>query len=189
MRVLAVRKNPDAGTTGPDDLRPFQTVGRAGLPGYSSMTRGHEPREDAFLADEIHGIDDLKHVLAQSDYVLDSVPHTAETRGLFGEEEFRSMKRGAFFMNVSRGASVKEEALISALKKGWIGGAGLDVFEKEPLPEGSELYRMQNVILTPHIAGASTIYWERVTAFFIENLRRFLEGRPLLNLVDKRAGY
>ncbi|MDI6807819.1 MAG: D-2-hydroxyacid dehydrogenase [Candidatus Eisenbacteria bacterium] len=190
MRVLAVRKTPDLHTDAEDSTRPFQTIGQSEtLQGQSLHRAGGQDQDTEALGDEVFGTARLKEVLARSDYVLVLVPHTAETRGMFGEKEFRSMKKGPFFINVSRGAAVKEEALVTALKKGWIGGAGLDVFEKEPLPEGSELYRLPNVILTPHVAGASPLYWERVTALFLENLKRFLGGRPLLNLVDKRAGY
>jgi D-2-hydroxyacid dehydrogenase (NADP+) len=190
MRVLAVKRTLGSGAGSNEPTKSFQTIGRPKcVQGKSSSLANENNREGELLADEIFGADGLKEVLPQCDYILVSIPHTAATRGMFGEKEFRSMRKGAFFMNVSRGAAVKEEALITALKKGWIGGAGLDVFEKEPLPETSELYRLPNVILTPHVAGASPLYWERVTALFLENLRRFLAGEPLLNLVDKKAGY
>jgi phosphoglycerate dehydrogenase-like enzyme len=84
---------------------------------------------------------------------------------------------------------VDEEALVQALKEGWIGGAGLDVFEREPLPEESELWDMENVILTPHVSGGTERYFERAVPIFCENLRRYLNGRPLLNVVDPRRGY
>lgn len=131
----------------------------------------------------------LPRLLAESDYVLLSVPLIGETHHLLGEAQLRGMKPTAYLVNISRGKVVDEAALARALREGWIAGAGLDVFEKEPLPAESPLWGMDNVILTPHIAGSHQRYNERATALFCENLRRYLDGRPLLNLVDKKRGY
>jgi phosphoglycerate dehydrogenase-like enzyme len=92
-------------------------------------------------------------------------------------------------VNVGRGAIVKEADLVRGLKKGWLAGAGLDVYEEEPLPDNSPLWNMENVILTPHVSGFTPHYDERATDIFAENLRRYLAGEPLLNLVDRQEGY
>jgi D-2-hydroxyacid dehydrogenase (NADP+) len=140
-------------------------------------------------ADEVLPPSDLPYLLSESDYVVLAVPLTQKTRHLISREELRAMKPTAVLINISRGAVVDEEALVRALKEGWIGGAGLDVFEREPLPEDSELWDMENVILTPHISGGTERYFERAVPIFCENLRRYLNGRPLLNVVDPRRGY
>lgn len=140
-------------------------------------------------ADEVLPPSDLPYLLSESDYVVLAVPLTQETRHLIGTEELRAMKPTAVLINISRGAVVDETALVLALKEGWIGGAGLDVFEREPLPEDSELWGMENVILTPHISGGTERYFQRAIPIFCENLRRYLEDRPLLNVVDPRRGY
>ncbi len=133
--------------------------------------------------------DGLPEVLRESDFVLVALPLTPETRGLIGEREFQMMKRTAVFMNIGRGPIVQEAALIRALREGWIAGAALDVFEREPLPSDSPLYDFENVIITPHVSGASPRYMDRAVPLFCENLRRYLRGEPLLNLVDKARGY
>ncbi|UCC72752.1 MAG: D-2-hydroxyacid dehydrogenase [Gemmatimonadota bacterium] len=132
---------------------------------------------------------DLTEVLAGSDYVVISVPHTRETDGLIGAAELAAMKEGAVLINVSRGRIVDEEALIEALRARSIRGAGLDVYRDEPLPEQSPLWELDNVCLTPHIGGVTPRFWKRETQLIIENTRRYLAGEPLLNVVDKKAGY
>ncbi|MFX1487009.1 MAG: D-2-hydroxyacid dehydrogenase [Promethearchaeota archaeon] len=134
-------------------------------------------------------LENLKELLAESDFVVLSPPLTKETEGMIGEAELRSMKKTGYLINVSRGKVVQEDKLIQALKEGWIAGAGLDVFETEPLPTSSELWKMKNVIITPHLAGATPLYLERLTDIFCENLRRFLKKDPLINVVDKSIGY
>ena len=101
----------------------------------------------------------------------------------------KEMKPSAFLINVGRGGIVDEQALVKALKKGWIAGAGLDVFETEPLSADSPLWQMDNVILTPHVSGFTPHYDERVVDLFAENLRRYLAGEPLLNPVSREEGY
>jgi len=132
---------------------------------------------------------DLNQLLAESDFVVLSLPLTEETKGMIGESELRNMKRTAYLINVSRGKIVQENKLIAALRKGWIKGAGLDTFESEPLPKNSELWDLQNVIITPHIAGQTPYYMERLTNIFCENLNRFIHKKPLINVVDKALGY
>ncbi len=99
------------------------------------------------------------------------------------------MKPSAIFVNVSRGRLVDEMALTSALEGGRLGGAALDVFEREPLPIDSPLWNMPNVLITPHTSGFRSDHWDAAVALFMKNLRRFESGEPLLNVVDKHAGY
>jgi len=131
----------------------------------------------------------LEELLADSDFVIIQVPLTKDTEGMFGEKELRRMKRTAYLVNASRGNIIKEDELIEALKKGWIAGAALDTFSMEPLPEDSPLWNMKNVIITPHVAGLTPRYMERLTDLFCDNLRRFMNDEPLINVVDKSRGY
>lgn len=127
----------------------------------------------------------LPELLHKSDFVLLSLPLTEETKHLIGEEELRMMKPNAYLINIARGALINENALIRALHEGWIAGAGLDVFETEPLPENSELYELSNVILTPHMAAHTTALFDRCVDVFCENLRRYMSDQPLLNVVNR----
>jgi phosphoglycerate dehydrogenase-like enzyme len=144
--------------------------------------------EDAHV-DLLYPIQMLKTMLAQCDYVVLAVPLTTETRKLIGEAELRAMKSHAYLVNVARGQIVDEKVLIRALKERWIGGAGIDVTEKEPLPSDSPLYTLPNIILTPHISGESIHYGKRLTALFADNLRRYRAGEPLRNRYDPVRGY
>ena len=139
--------------------------------------------------DELFPPSELLQMLPECDFVILAVPLSPETRGLIGETELKAMKPTAYIINTARGPVIKQDVLIQALKGGWIAGAALDVFEAEPLPPESELWKLPNVIISSHSAGL----WERHTAaateLFCENLRRFLTGKELLNLVDKERGY
>ncbi len=132
---------------------------------------------------------DLNEVLAQSDYVVIAAPHTPRTDKMIGREQFQAMKPTSVLLNISRGALVDEAAMIEALNEGDIAGAGLDVFEQEPLPESSPLWQMPSVLITPHVSGSNPFYDSRVTRLFIENLSRYLGGQPLRNLVNIERGY
>src|SRR5437773_1171986 len=114
---------------------------------------------------------------------------TRATRHRVGARELALLGATAVLVNVGRGHLVDEPALIAALESGGIAGAALDVVEREPLPEDSPLWAMPNVLLTPHVSGLAPDYWGRAMVMFEDNLRRFTEGRPLLNVVDKKAGY
>ena len=135
----------------------------------------------------IHPMGDLAELLPEADYVICALPLTAATRGLFGAEEFALMKPTARFINVGRGASVDEKAMIAALREGQIAGAALDVFVTEPLPPDSPLWDLPNVYVSPHMSGSG--FEERLAVQFLDNLRRWKAGRPLLNVVDKRLGF
>ena len=131
----------------------------------------------------------LYQLLSESDFVVLTLPLTAETNKLIAERELRAMKSTAYLINVARGNVVDEEMLIRALEEGWIAGAGLDVFATEPLPPESTLWELPNVIYTPHITGNMADYNMQATRLFCENLSHYLDGRKLLNVVDKKKGY
>lgn len=141
--------------------------------------------------DEMYTIDQLHTLLPKCDYVVITLPLTKETSHLFGAEQFHLMKPSAFFINIGRGEIVVEEELIEALKGGKIAGAGLDVFETEPLLPESPLWAMDNVIITPHTAGATEHYNQRlVENIFLPNLLAYLNGEePTINLVNYLKGY
>ncbi len=132
---------------------------------------------------------DLDAWLGEADVVVLCVPLTDETRGLISRERLLAMKAGALLVNIARGAVVDTDALVEALSSGHLGGACLDVTDPEPLPAGHPLWSAPNVVLTPHVAGRSAMTGDRVRDLFRENLRRFARGEPLLNVVDKHAGY
>ena len=146
-------------------------------------------RED--FVDEMYMTNQLEIVLSQCDYVVVTLPLTKETFHLFGSQQFNHMKPSAFFINIGRGEIVVEEALITALQEEKIAGAGLDVFEKEPLNEDSPLWEMENVIITPHTSGSTEHYNQRVIEnIFIPNLKKYVDGETLsINLVDFSKGY
>ncbi len=133
--------------------------------------------------------DRLLALLAVSDVVVLSAPLTSGTAGLIGAREIAAMRPGALLVNIARGGLVDDEALIEALRAGRLGGAALDVFAQEPLEADSPYWDLPNVIVTPHTSGTLEDYWTPLVDLFAENLRRFEDGRPLLNVVDKAAGY
>ncbi|MCB1018376.1 MAG: D-2-hydroxyacid dehydrogenase [Bryobacterales bacterium] len=127
----------------------------------------------------------LDDLLAASDFVVIAAPHTPQTEGLFDLERMRKMKPSGVLINIGRGVIVKLDALVEALSAGVIGGAALDVFEQEPLPADHPLWQMDNVILTPHVAGFSPKIAERHLGVVLDNVERFVAGKPLRNVVDK----
>jgi len=169
MRVLALRRS----------------AGRA-KQGYASEHTGDTA---GAIPTRFYTPDALYEMLAECDYVVIAVPLTPETVHLIGPAELKAMKPSAYLVNIARGPIVDEKALVQALEQGWIAGAGLDVFEQEPLPADSPLWNLENVLISPHVAGFTPRYDERATALFAENLGRYLSGEPMLNLVDKARGY
>ena len=137
----------------------------------------------------VHTSDALPSLLPAADVVVIAAPETSATKHLIGAAEFQAMKHDAILVNVSRGGVVDEAALIAALSANAIGGAALDVFEEEPLPENHPLWSDPRVLITPHTSGFRPDHWDAAFATFAENLRRFEAGEPLLNVVDKEAGY
>lgn len=133
--------------------------------------------------------DQLPRLLAESDFVVLTLAFTSETNKFIGEKELRMMKPAAYLINIARGGLVDEAALIRALEEHWIAGAGLDVFATEPLPVESRLWELPNAILSPHSSGSTEEYNRRATELFSENLRRYVNGKKLRNVVDKKRGY
>ena len=131
----------------------------------------------------------LGEMSGQVDVLVSCAPHTRETVGMFNEAFFRGMRKTAYFLNVSRGGLVNQEALARALKEGWIRGAGLDVTTPEPLPAEHPLWDCPNLVITPHNAGYAPIRQVRLMALVVENVRRYCSGLSLLNVVDKARGY
>lgn len=134
---------------------------------------------------EMHGPQDLNALLPRADFVIVTIPETPESQGMFAAETFELMKANAFFINIGRGATVVLDDLDEALRTGQIAGAGLDVFQIEPLPADHPLWSAPGVLITPHVAAAGPYLDERRTELFIDNCIRFDQGRPLRNVVDK----
>jgi len=145
--------------------------------------------EAAVIPDAIYPPEELPRLLAESDHVCIALPYTPETHHLFNAGLLAQMKPTAYLYNIGRGKIVDESALIEALRAGTIAGAGLDVFETEPLPADSPLWKMENVILTPHTAGVTPHYFSRFAALFADNLHRYLNNQSLQNLYDPERGY
>ena len=178
------------------------TAGIVGLGGigrrYAERARGFEMRilaadiqagEKPDCVDDLWGIDRLDDLLQESDVVFIACPHTPQTDKLIDARALGLMKSTAFLVNTARGDIVDQTALIQALRDGEIAGAGLDVFEQEPLPEDSPLWDLENAIITTHAGGSSSYRQRRLADFFCENLERYLAGKPLLNEVDTSIGY
>lgn len=145
----------------------------------------------AEYVDEMRTPDQLNEVLPRCDYVVVTLPLTEETKHMFKAEQFEQMKDTAYFINIGRGPIVVEADLISALNTGQIAGAGLDVFEVEPLPENNPLWDLEQVIITPHTSGSTEFYDQRLLQdIFIPNLKKYIEGeQPAINLLDYSKGY
>lgn len=135
------------------------------------------------------GPDSWMELLPEADFVVLTVPLTNETRQMIGAKALAQMKPSAYLINIGRGGTVDEPALIEALRSGQIAGAGLDVFATEPLQPESPLWDMENVIITAHYSGITDVYDQRAMQIFLENLERYCSNRPLINLVDKQLGY
>jgi len=187
--------------TEPDELID-KTIGIVGLGGIGTevarrakafgmrvIATRRRPELPSEFADEVRGADGLHWLLAESDYVALCSALTQNTHKLIGEEELKRMKPSAYIINIGRGGLIDEPALMAALNANEIAGAGLDVFAEEPLPIDSPLWDMPQVLVTPHASGSSPRSHERLMDLFSENVRRYVSGEPLLNVVDKREGY
>ena len=151
--------------------------------------RNAQDTDGAELVERTYAPHELHDFLAASDFVVNSLPLTAETRGLIGAAELRAMRPTAVLIHLGRGPTVQSDALLQALKEKTIAGAFLDVFDEEPLRADSPFWELENAILTSHTSGNSVHYLERAVGMFCENLRRYVKGEPLKNVVDKRLGY
>jgi len=138
---------------------------------------------------ELHPVEALDGMLPLADFVILTVPHTPATEGFMNRARFQRMKRSAFFINIGRGRTTRLDDLVEALRAGEIAGAGLDVFEQEPLPDDHPLWTMPGVLITPHTAGYGPYLDERRFEILLDNCRRFLGGRPLRNVVDKSSWF
>jgi phosphoglycerate dehydrogenase-like enzyme len=170
MRVLACKRDP------------ARHADQGYCPAGTGDPEGRLP-DGWFSPAELHAL------LAASDVVVMCAPLTRETQHMIGAAELAAMKRTAYFVNVGRGASVDEAALTRALAEQQIAGAAVDVFAQEPPPAGHPLYGAPNAILSPHVSGFVASYDDDCCTLFAENLRRYLDGAPLLNLVDRAKGY
>jgi phosphoglycerate dehydrogenase-like enzyme len=200
-------RNQEAGVWEPFDITPIagQTVG---IVGYGDIGRAVATRVRAVgmrvlavkrhgpplynmdpLVSQIFGPDRLLEMIPQCDYVVVAAPLTEETRGIIGAKAFAAMKPTAVVINVGRGPVIDEAAMVQALSQGLIKGAGLDVFDQEPLPGGHPLYKLQNVLLSAHCADHTPDWLELAMQFFIDQFGRFVNGEPLMNIVDKKLGY
>jgi phosphoglycerate dehydrogenase-like enzyme len=155
-------------------------------PGYTIPGLG-DPAGDLFH--RLYPYQAARSMMKECDYVVVSLPLTPETRGLIGANELSAMKPSAYLVAVARGGVIDQAALTAALQEKRIAGAALDVFAEEPLPSNSPLWKMPNVIVTPHVGGMSVHYNQRAINLLIENLKRYLTGAPLLNRFDAQRGY
>jgi D-2-hydroxyacid dehydrogenase (NADP+) len=190
-------------TLDPPRLLARKTVGIVGLGGigtavarlmvaFGARVEGTRRRPEAGAPEgvaAVHPASALGELLPRWDVVVLAAPHTAATEKLIGAREMGLMKRDAVLVNVARGALLNESALADALTRGAIAGAALDVFDDEPLEAGSPLWDTPNLLITPHVAGNRPDYWDAALAIFFENLQRYRAGQPLMNVVDKEAGY
>ncbi len=149
--------------------------------------RADQPRPR--FIDRVVGTDQLDDALTGCDILVLSAPGVAATAGMIGAEQIALLAPHAVLVNVARGPVVHEQALLRALENGQLGGAVLDVFDREPLPADHSLWSMPNVVVTPHSSGFRASHWDEVVALFVDNLRRYRRGRPLRNVVDPTAGY
>jgi phosphoglycerate dehydrogenase-like enzyme len=141
------------------------------------------------FVDELGGPGFLPTLMAQADFIVLLLASVPSTFNILGEKELRLLKPSAYLVNLTGGRAVEEKLLVRALKEKWFAGAMLDAFERQPLPQESELWNLPNVIITPRIAGITSEKWPALLPVFKDNLRRFLAGEPLLNVVDKEMGY
>jgi phosphoglycerate dehydrogenase-like enzyme len=141
------------------------------------------------IASEVFPPDEMDAMISRCDYIIAAAPLTSETRGLIGEKEFAAMKPGAVIINVGRGPVIDEAAMLRALTERRIKGAGLDVFENEPLPAGHPFYQLDNVLLSPHCADHTSDWTEQAMRFFLAQFERYSSGAPLQNIVSKHLGY
>lgn len=141
------------------------------------------------FVDKMYPPEKLLEMLSLCDFVVVALPLTEDTKELLQLEHFKAMKRSAYLINIARGSILRQDDLVQALQTGLIRGAGLDVFEQEPLPETSPLWDMQNVIITPHVAASSPYYLDRAIKLFSDNLARYANGGEMFNIIDKYKGY
>jgi D-2-hydroxyacid dehydrogenase (NADP+) len=156
--------------------------------GCRSTVTDEDRNSDPFT-DELIPVSELNSLLPDSDIILNLLPHTPDTESFFDRNMFSGMKQGSVFVNLGRGKTVDDGALLDALESGTVRWAALDVFRDEPLPNEHPFWTHPKVVMTPHIGGLMPDYWDAVVSIFIENVRRLSEGDELMNLVDTSKGY
>ena len=159
--------------------------------GFGMNVIGVDPEDIPFspFVQKVVKPDQLNEVLPEADVVFVSAPHTPESHKMMGPQQFELMRKGSYFIAVSRGGLYDLNALVKALDSKQLAGAGVDVTDPEPLPKGHPLWKFDNAIITPHIAGRSDKDNARMVGTIKENIRRFVDGKPLINVVDKKKGY
>jgi phosphoglycerate dehydrogenase-like enzyme len=198
-------RNQEAGLWEPFDVQQIATqtvgilgygdIGRAVASRVRAMnmrvlaTKRHAPESIDPLVDHFYGPEERREMIALCDYIVATAPLTEETRHMISDAEFAAMKPAAVVINVGRGPVIDEAALLRALTARRIKGAALDVFEHEPLPPGHPLFKMENVLLSPHCADHTADWQDQAMLFFLEQYARFEKGEPLKNIVNKRLGY
>ena len=171
------------GTVGSELARKAKALGLRVVATKRTVTERPE------YVDELSGPEHLYRLLSQSDFVVLCLASVPSTENILGEKEVRTMKQTSYLINLTGGKAIAEELLVRALKEGWIAGAALDAFPRQPLPKDSELWRLPNVIISPRIGGVPAQKWPMLLPIFIENAKRFSAGKPLRNIVDKELGY
>lgn len=180
---ITVLGTGDIGTTFAKRVRAFEPASIIGVcrSGKSSET----------VYDKVLPVSELDSVLSETDLLAMSLPATAETRGILSRERIAMLPEGAYVVNVGRGSAIDEDALADALESGHLAGAALDVFQTEPLPKDNRLWKIKNLLITPHVAGNMTLPYTRDknVQMFCEDLKNFTNGAPLHYLVDRKLGY
>ena len=173
----------DIGTTFAKRARAFEPTN---IIGVNRSGKSHES-----VYDKVLPVSELDSVLPQTELLAMCIPATPETQNILSRERFALLPEGAYVINVGRGSAIDEEALADNLESGHIAGAALDVYQKEPLPKESRLWKMKNLVITPHVAGNMTLPYtkDKNVAMFLEDLRNFAAGKPLRYIVDKKLGY
>jgi phosphoglycerate dehydrogenase-like enzyme len=198
-------RNQEAGRWEPFDVEEIagQTVGIVGYGDIGRTVAGrvhamgmrvlalkrHAPTSLDALVSQFYGPSELNDMLGLCDYVVVAAPLTAETRHMIDEAAIAAMKPSAVVINIGRGPVIDQAALVRALAERKIRGAGLDVFEQEPIPAGDPIYQLENVLVSPHCADHTKDWLDRAMRFFLEHYERFAAGKPLENIVEKRLGY
>ena len=180
---ITVLGTGDIGTTFAKRARAFEPASITGV------CRSGKNSEQVY--DKILPVSRLDEVLPETDLLAMSLPATPETRNILSRERIALMPKGSYIVNVGRGSAIDEDALADALESGHIAGAALDVFQTEPLPSDNRLWKIKNLLITPHVAGNMTLPYtrDRNVEMFLEDLKNFTEGKPLHFLVDKKLGY
>ncbi|MBP5603508.1 MAG: D-2-hydroxyacid dehydrogenase [Treponema sp.] len=180
---ITVLGTGDIGTTFAKRAKAFEPAAITGV------CRSGKSKESVY--DKVLPVSELDKILPETDLLAMSLPATPETKGILSRARISLLPEGAYIVNVGRGSAIDEDALADSLESGHLAGAALDVFQTEPLPEASRLWKTKNLLITPHVAGNLTLSYtkDKNVAMFVEDLHNFCAGKPLHYLVDKKLGY